>query len=247
MSRCSRVGADRRLAPAAFGRPADLTARLTQAPVSGVAQENRKSQLNDYDELGRLKSTEVGELNAQLTGIVGAPFRADAWTLDLLGNWVGRAASGTTGPPGRASTGYVDPNPSITALDLTHSINERNQISQLSKTLGSGAPSTAACLYDAAGNLGFDGEFFYQYDAWNRLVQINRGTQLRRTLNPASQNSTGPGMRTRVWPLLLRRAAFGSPVGSGDAWHGAGLRRGQSGKSRLAGLLSRSTARIRNP
>jgi hypothetical protein len=121
MSRCSRVGADRRLAPAAFGRPADLTARLTQAPVSGVAQENRKSQLNDYDELGRLKSTEVGELNAQLTGIVGAPFRADAWTLDLLGNWVGRAASGTTGPPGRASTGYVDPNPSITALDLTHS------------------------------------------------------------------------------------------------------------------------------
>jgi hypothetical protein len=31
--------------------------------------------------------------------------------------------------------------------------------------------------YDAAGNLQFDGMYFYQYDAWNRLIQVNLGTR----------------------------------------------------------------------
>ena len=31
---------------------------------------------------------------------------------------------------------------------------------------------------DPCGNLTFDGEYFYQYDAWNRLVQVNRGGNL---------------------------------------------------------------------
>jgi len=30
--------------------------------------------------------------------------------------------------------------------------------------------------YDAAGNLTFDGEYVYQYDAWGRLIQVNLGT-----------------------------------------------------------------------
>jgi uncharacterized protein RhaS with RHS repeats len=30
--------------------------------------------------------------------------------------------------------------------------------------------------YDAAGNLLFDGQHAYQYDAWNRLIQVNRAT-----------------------------------------------------------------------
>jgi len=33
--------------------------------------------------------------------------------------------------------------------------------------------SPTVMRYDAAGNLEFDGQYFYQYDAWNRLIQVN--------------------------------------------------------------------------
>jgi hypothetical protein len=53
-----------------------------------------RSQLNWYDELARLIKTEVGELaysggEPQISSLL----RRDTWTLDLLGNWVGGAAT----------------------------------------------------------------------------------------------------------------------------------------------------------
>src|SRR5690606_3113434 len=66
-----------------------------------------------YDELNRLIKTEYGTL-----GWSGSPdpvpfinpiVRSDEWSLDLLGNWVGGAAAGTTGPPeGRLIAGDLD-------------------------------------------------------------------------------------------------------------------------------------------
>lgn len=48
----------------------------------------------------------------------------------------------------------------------------------------------ARAHYDAAGNLIFDGRFFYQYDAWGRLVQVSRATQ-NYNANPGNL-PTGP-------------------------------------------------------
>ena len=54
-------------------------------------------------------------------------------------------------------------------------VDARNQIDTI-KTEHTGGPTagtTTQARHDAAGNLTFDGEYWYQYDAWNRLVQIN--------------------------------------------------------------------------
>ena len=48
----------------------------------------------------------------------------------------------------------------------------------------------ALLLHDPKGNVIFDGAFVYQYDAWNRLVQVNEpGTAV---FNPV-ENANGSG------------------------------------------------------
>ncbi len=65
---------------------------------------------------------------------------------------------------------------------VTDSTDAQNRIS--SRVFDGGAgPVATAMSYDAAGNLTCDGTYFYQYDAWNRVVQINA-----KQANPA----TGP-------------------------------------------------------
>lgn len=161
-----------------------LSARLTQVPVAGQSYDNVRSQLNGYDGLERLASTAVGALDSTQTDIQpGTMVRRDNWNLDLLGNWVGGDAAGTPGSPGRFSTGNLDGwgtpwvLPGATAADdtqsLTHSVNERNQL------LSVDIPETGShrtARYDAAGNLIFDGTYYYQYDAWNRLIQVNQAS-----------------------------------------------------------------------
>ncbi|MBX3359546.1 MAG: hypothetical protein KF745_14090 [Phycisphaeraceae bacterium] len=52
-------------------------------------------------------------------------------------------------------------------------MNPQNQVTGITRTLGS-TTTQATTRHDAAGNLTFDGTYFYQYDAWGRLLQINR-------------------------------------------------------------------------
>ncbi|MDX2116857.1 MAG: Tox-REase-5 domain-containing protein [Planctomycetota bacterium] len=105
--------------------------------------------------------------------------------------------------PGRASGGNLDAfgtpwasvlmAPADVADDASTSTwqtDRRNRLTQLERvsdvpgiaTSGNGSGggvgstwpfSRVQPRYDAAGNCTFDGSYFYQYDAWNRLVQIN--------------------------------------------------------------------------
>ncbi|MCW5757216.1 MAG: RHS repeat protein, partial [Phycisphaeraceae bacterium] len=172
------------------------TSRLTQAPVGAVSQINIFSQLNSYDELNRLVKTEYGTLG--FTGSPAVPVisplvRTDEWSLDLLGNWVGGAAAGTTGPPeGRRIDGNLDwfgyspprgvdlggitPDAGNDTLRFTQIVTFRNEIEDLKVDLDAGTLSQKPTQYDAAGNLVFDGDYYYQYDAWNRLIQVNEAT-----------------------------------------------------------------------
>jgi YD repeat-containing protein len=181
-----------------------LGAKITQAPVTGAFHANRRSQLNSYDELNRLIGTTVGSVtitdpHAAALDTSQATVRQDQWQLDLLGNWTHNAV--TPGILGRQSSGNLDGFGSVTAgyalgadgtgaslvpwqdaggadgdadaASLGFGVNARNEITFAQA--GGGSGSQTAYVYDAAGNLIFDGERVYRYDAWNRVVQISTG------------------------------------------------------------------------
>lgn len=160
-----------------------VSSRLTQWPVASQQQENVRSQLNAYDGLQRLIGTEVGELDFDQGGspfIVPASLvRSDVWRLDLLGNWVGEGTYA-----GRSSFGDLDGFGTPWALpwadeyddelDVTHGVDERNRLAGIVRADEStNIDDDHEPVYDGAGNLVFDGDSWYQYDAWNRLVQVN--------------------------------------------------------------------------
>lgn len=142
------------------------TALLTQAPVAGAPRDNVRSQVNAYDGLGRLNRSEVGQLsydvNLQPVIDLNTRVRADQWSLDLLGNWSGQPEQFV---PGRLISGDVN-------LSVTYKVNERNQVESVEATAG----ARKEVAYDASGSLVFDGTYYYQYDAWNRVLQINKAT-----------------------------------------------------------------------
>lgn len=153
-----------------------LSARVVQAPTPGVPEishDNDRSYLYAYDNLQRLTESHLGKLDANGTAIV--PHQdvsldvQQVWKLDNLGNWVEfnrfEDWDGSGGLPDRTKLS-------------SHITNGRNEITQ--RIDGNGGISTESqdYLYDPNGNLVFDGWYVYQYDALNRLVQVNEGDQL---------------------------------------------------------------------
>ena len=120
--------------------------------------ENMRSRLYTYDSLNRLVEAGRGHLNQDRDALVGFPTaQVTSWSLDNLGNWSGGdAVNGSVTLP----NGWIH-----------HATNDANQVTTLSVNDGS-ATTTTTFVYDYAGNLVFDGEFFYQYDAFNRLVRV---------------------------------------------------------------------------
>jgi hypothetical protein len=183
-----------------------LSSNTTRVASSGLALTNFKSQSHSYDALDRLIGSRVGSLDASGTVPTSEAFRDDAWVLDALGNPNGRElgtlGNGSVGfvQPGRTTSGDLDAfgtpwaavlaTPGDAADDAsqtTFQTDRRNRFTGISRTtdlpggaggIGTTAPfSSIEPSYDAAGNCTFDGSYFYQYDAWNRLVQINAPTQ----------------------------------------------------------------------
>ncbi|MCE7974373.1 MAG: hypothetical protein DYG92_08660 [Leptolyngbya sp. PLA1] len=190
-------------------------AEITQAPAGGQTQFNTRSQLNQYNQLNQLIGTQVGHVNTTGTPSVADMIRADSWSLDLLGNWSGPA--GTTSA-GRFASGNLDggygfelggydtgstlipwthPDGSNSADDIravSHTVNGQNEITNFRTHTGNPMQGVdAEVRHDAAGNLIFDGTYFYQYDAWNRLIQINRAH-----LEPGVENFGGDPPSTPV-------------------------------------------------
>jgi YD repeat-containing protein len=175
-------------------------AKLTQAPVGSTPLSNVRSQFNTYNALGQLTSTSVGALGSSNTP-PSNPIRSDTWSLDLLGNW--NAGASTQQPLGRVSVGNLDGNfnsqlglyndfggyepwlaPNADGVAdsraIAHATNGRNEITSVQTVegnVGVGTPTSSTTQqvhYDAGGNLLYDGTYIYQYDAWNRLIQVNR-------------------------------------------------------------------------
>jgi hypothetical protein len=152
---------------------------VTQVPVSSGPPSGIRSQDNTYDAFDRLTTSSVVE-GVSGPGTTNALIQKDFWRLDLLGNWDG---SGPLAEPS-APTGvgrFTDVG-SGTDRSYTQVPNQRNEIDRANFTgyAGYPAPSVGSdngiTVYDAAGNIIFDGVYSYQYDAWNRLIQINKAS-----------------------------------------------------------------------
>lgn len=170
-------------------------AHITQASVDGLSQNNVRSQLNQYNQLNQLIGTQVGTINtANVPVSISDVIRSDTWSLDLLGNWSGPLGASSAGRfssgnldggngielGGYQSTTFMpweDPAGVTAGSDVTattHFVNAKNEITKIGTHYGNPNAGVAdTFLYDAAGNLVFDGIYFYQYDAFNRLLQVN--------------------------------------------------------------------------
>lgn len=86
----------------------------------------------------------------------------------------GTDASGSYAPwqDGSASADAADDD-----LQLAPMIDQRNEVTSVltRTTLSSPFGPSVVVRHDAAGNLIFDGTYVYQYDCWDRLVQVNAG------------------------------------------------------------------------
>ncbi|MEQ8845674.1 MAG: hypothetical protein RIB58_12550 [Phycisphaerales bacterium] len=118
---------------------------------------NTNSWAFGFDALRRLEHADLGQLSSS-AGVpaILSPTIGHAWTLDELSNWTG---DGTD--PGLAITG-------VGARDVTHAIGDANAIDSV--TIDGTTPTPM--VYDRAGNLVYDGTYWYRYDAWHRLIQI---------------------------------------------------------------------------
>jgi YD repeat-containing protein len=108
-------------------------------------------------------------------GSGGAPIpRTTQWNLDNLGNWTGNpedaAPIGLRREADWNSNGQADDGPH----DLRHLVNQANEIAQLvNYDELTYVPTVTPFIHDPAGNLVWDGQYVYQYDAFNRLIQVN--------------------------------------------------------------------------
>ena len=127
-----------------------------------VARTNSASydELYGYDNLNRLTSFDRGQLGSGNTSLSSGPTLNQGWTLDPLGNWSG-------------FTQTVQE-----ALTQTRAHNTTNELTYIGETVGM---HWSVPEYDANGNTvrwprpsSGEDEDLGVYDAWNRLVKVQR-------------------------------------------------------------------------
>ncbi len=169
-------------------------ARVTYAPGSSAAHDNDRSALLGYDALNRLVVERLGLLDTSGTVPSIVPSTAsfpggwrESWTLSQLGTWQFGLIDQMVG--GHETIGQVV-NAAPVATRVAHATDARNRLLQVNQaeplSIGSPGPDGSVTptgpwhyqlqvpvTFDVAGNLVADAKYWYQYDAWNRLVQVN--------------------------------------------------------------------------
>ncbi|MCZ2398800.1 MAG: Hint domain-containing protein [Phycisphaerae bacterium] len=200
-----------------------LTAAVTQ--VSGGATLPDRSYEYGYDGLRRLVDAKLGELdpNGHVLPSLDTPVpRHTEWILDNMGNFSG-------GDPNNGSVILTtDDGTGQPEYTLTHhATSSDNAIQSVTVAPPGGSPATQAFVYDIAGNLVFDGNWLYQYDGLNRLVQVNTaGSLTAGDFNaagaPVDPNTFAPGdlMARYAYDGLGRLIVRQVPLSRGipDAW-----------------------------
>ncbi|MEW6254285.1 MAG: hypothetical protein AB1716_26840, partial [Planctomycetota bacterium] len=115
-----------------------------------------------------------GVLNAAGDALTGADNVTSRWQLDVLGNWSGDAGQQASYHlfADADGDGTFDSGDDATVSADHHDTNAADEIESLSRTDDVGSNSVTEFVYDAAGNLVFDGRQFYTYDVFNRLASV---------------------------------------------------------------------------
>lgn len=211
------VGADIHRYRYAYNAAGDRLA----AEVEQAGHSNTRSWLYGYDELSRLTSAERGTLLPDLSGLDHtAPTRAErtSWGLDTLGNWTEPAGYNNLFT-GRVQELYDTSSNDYTlfAEEHAHTTDQRNRLREIEVTEGNTPVVIETNAHDAAGNLIADADYWYQYDAFNRLASVHsRGTLMFH----ADGNIAGgtPGS----WQMHMAYDAIGRLVRIQKPWGPAG-------------------------
>jgi YD repeat-containing protein len=166
------------------------------APPTSVGT-NERSQLFGYDPLGRLIDAEMGQLVGPLTdtqsGAPGITFsnllgtaREVTWGLDTRDVWTSRVQTDESGTE-----------------TLAHHVGDRNELLGYEEPPAGSPPSDPTDRFhnDASGNLIFDGDRFYEYDAWGRLVKVSERGSIQ--VDPLSVGSTEYELSGTPGPWLV--------------------------------------------
>jgi len=145
-------------------------ARVTQATIGATTHENDRSYLYGYDDLQRLILAHMGKLSTSNQSILDDPAvalrRKLEWFPDSLGNWSGTVEPDIT--PGGLTRTDKTPGQDPITTEIRHEVDAFNRIEAVTTD-----SQPVAHVNDSAGNLVFDGVYVYQYDAWNRLTEVN--------------------------------------------------------------------------
>ena len=127
---------------------------------------------------------------------------------------------------GNAIDPWLDPSGVDSTPDTAlarHAPDRRNEIDALTRsTLANGAnPATATFCYDAAGNLSCDGDYFYEYDAWNRLIEVSIAQPAQSPPPGVCGFAPGEAVKRYAYDGLGRLARTQSPFPDAGAGWGA--------------------------
>ncbi|NUQ53615.1 MAG: hypothetical protein HUU19_13070, partial [Phycisphaerales bacterium] len=164
-----------------------ITRRVKQAAIGGLGSggpspDNTRSALLGYDRLGRLIDHQAGTLGVDGNGEpeITSLWRHSAWAMDTLGNLKGTPASGgNPAEPGLLVEADRDGDEVLDTLSATHETARNNRLDAVGvvDSLLTSQPLPSPIVNDRAGNVVCDDLYFYQYDAWNRLIQVrHKGT-----------------------------------------------------------------------
>jgi Restriction endonuclease fold toxin 9 len=174
-----------------------LACMTTQLDQGGDTRDNVYSYLYQYDGLKRLIRAERGKLATDMQSmepLLGS--RQITWGLDSLGNWSVSTVAGREELEDAAGDGTYDYPAELAFTDI---VNQRNEIE--SRT------GQTAYIYDEVGNLIADNDFYYIYDAWNRLIQVSEW-----------DGTTGT---TGDWIIHYAYDAFGRLIATQRPWPGS--------------------------
>ncbi len=185
-------------------------ARATQVDVPGtptIVHDNDRSYRYAYDGLNRLIGAQLGRLNDDNTQIVPDTAvvlaRNTTWSLDSLGNWAAVQLDGITNPLQEGYRyGYShhddndgDGNYGDSFAAINQPVKFNNQIGEVVNGM-----TRTELVHDQRGNLIWDGQHVYRYDAFGRLIGVyEHGT---------AQFDAATDRITNLADLGPRKAAF---------------------------------------
>lgn len=166
-----------------YGYGDDQRGSRLYSKIDTPSHANDQSYLYRYDDLNRLVeayrgSVDDSQADPTISPSPSATILGQKWTLDPLGNRNGGNAN-TTGRPLPGYIEFDDGGQFGVYDDGTNqvTVTEHHDTNEIESRTVDGL--STEFYHDPAGNLVFDGEHYFVYDAWNRVVDVHTPGSLK--------------------------------------------------------------------